>query len=322
VKSGDSLWTIARAYGCEADRLTEVNRLDGNLIKPGQELRIPRCSGASFGASSADKKKKGKSKKSSALREHLVVSGDTLGHIAKIYGSSVEDIQARNSVKGTTIFPGQTLRVLPGAGGKGRFIIGQSVGSANGGKLVNGTKLPNGRAYYIRREHRAYGANHTIFHIRRVADRVRRRFKKIHRLAIGDISDKDGGKITMHSSHQSGRDVDLGFYFNKKPKKYPKEFVVATAKNIHAKATWTMLKALADTADSPHGVERMFISYSTQKLLYQQAVKAGVKERDLARVFQYPHGESANRGLIRHEPGHDEHVHVRFKCPANDKSCR
>ena len=43
VASGDSLWTIARAYQCTVDDLRRANRLDGNTIQPGQRLRIPAC---------------------------------------------------------------------------------------------------------------------------------------------------------------------------------------------------------------------------------------------------------------------------------------
>ena len=39
---------------------------------------------------------------------------------------------------------------------------------------------------------------------------VRARFPTVHTLAIGDLSVKQGGAITQHRSHQSGRDVDIG----------------------------------------------------------------------------------------------------------------
>lgn len=41
VRSGDSLWTIARDYGIEVDALKEANNLTGNQIYAGQTLRIP-----------------------------------------------------------------------------------------------------------------------------------------------------------------------------------------------------------------------------------------------------------------------------------------
>lgn len=41
VRSGDSLWTIAQAYGTTVDRLQSANRLRGTRIYAGQTLEVP-----------------------------------------------------------------------------------------------------------------------------------------------------------------------------------------------------------------------------------------------------------------------------------------
>ena len=41
VRSGDSLWTIAREYGTTVDRLRAENRLRNNRILAGQTLKVP-----------------------------------------------------------------------------------------------------------------------------------------------------------------------------------------------------------------------------------------------------------------------------------------
>jgi LysM repeat protein len=41
VRSGDSLWALARRYGVPLDDLKAVNRLKTDLIVPGQELLLP-----------------------------------------------------------------------------------------------------------------------------------------------------------------------------------------------------------------------------------------------------------------------------------------
>jgi murein endopeptidase len=126
----------------------------------------------------------------------------------------------------------------------------------------------------------------------------------------------------MHGSHQSGRDVDIGFYFKTRPRHYPAEFVVATTDTIDVAACFALLTALADTASRPGGVERMYISYDTQAMLYRLGQKRGISGATLDRLFQYPHGEDSQHGIIHHEPGHDDHVHVRFQCPPGDSECR
>jgi hypothetical protein len=41
VRSGDSLWSIARRHDTTVDRIRSANRLTGNTIRPGQQLVIP-----------------------------------------------------------------------------------------------------------------------------------------------------------------------------------------------------------------------------------------------------------------------------------------
>jgi Tfp pilus assembly protein FimV len=41
VRSGDSLWAIARRHGTTVDRLRTANRLSSSTLRPGQELVIP-----------------------------------------------------------------------------------------------------------------------------------------------------------------------------------------------------------------------------------------------------------------------------------------
>jgi len=41
VRSGDSLWTIARSHGITVDELQQVNNLSGSKIFAGQVIEIP-----------------------------------------------------------------------------------------------------------------------------------------------------------------------------------------------------------------------------------------------------------------------------------------
>lgn len=313
VKRGQSLWTISRSYGCNVEQVKEANDLGQNMIRVGQKLTIPPCDGPV---------RRSKRRAERLILTHYVTKGDSLGRIARRYDTTVKKIRKRNRLKNNIIRPGQKLLIEVGASGKGRAIKGQSIGSSRRGKLKNGMQLPTGRSYYRRRPHRAWGVNHAIYHIRRVASYVRSKYPRIHKLSIGDISSRRGGKLASHKSHQSGRDADIGFYFKKKPKNYPQTFVKANKKNLNIPATWAMLRAFVETADSSSGVEKMFLNYELQKIFYKYAKKRGVSKRKLKKWFQYPNGKGSNNGIIRHDPGHDSHVHVRFKCPKGDSGCR
>jgi len=314
VREGESLWSISRQYGCDLDQLRRANGIADDLLQPGASLRVPRCEQAG--------PKSRELIAGSAVFTHTVRSGDTLGSIARQYDSSIDDLRALNRLSGSLIRPGQVLSVTQGSSGRGRPIAGQSLGAPQRGQLRNAILLPHSAAYFRRRPQRAWGTNWVVHQVRRSTESVAKRFPSLHRLAIGDLSAREGGPIPEHVSHQSGRDVDLGFYFRKQPAGYPEAFVPATRKNLHFDATWALLTELAATRDSDGGVEAMYISYSVQKLLYERARERGVDGKTLARMLQYPRGQDVVAGIIRHEPGHEDHVHVRFACPSADARCR
>lgn len=309
---GETLWEIARAHGCTVESLREANdmRSEDPLIV-GDRLKIPACRGKSKGATAAE-----------GSTRYEVRAGDTLGHIAHRFGTTVADIQRRNRLTGTTIRPGQELVVEGEAPLPLRVVEGQSLGHPVRGKLVGGAQLPHDRAYYRRRPEWAYGAQHVVDHTRRAIAQVRRVFPSIHRLAIGDISAPSGGSIPGHSSHQSGRDVDLGLYFERPPQGYPEEFVKADEGKLHLAATWTLVRAFWKASKLPGGPEKIFLDYGVQGMLYRHARKQGVSKKVLAQIFQFPDSRWARHRLVKHEPKHADHIHVRFRCPPKDRRCR
>jgi LysM repeat protein len=270
---------------------------------------------------------------SAEIQAHVKVeAGQTLSGIARRYDCTVAAIQRANDLEGTLILAGQRLAV-PVCKGKEApkrrrvarieipLVNGQSVGRPWSGSLRRPTRLPAGKGYLIRRPQRAYGAAHVVAHVRQAIATVRADHPRLHTLAIGDLSAKRGGSISEHHSHQSGRDLDIGFYFKKQPRGYPDSFVGATASNLDRAATWDLLVAFARTADDPGGVHAIFLDYGVQGLLYKWARDRGVDEGYLDRLFQYPEGKGGGDGLVRHEPHHDDHFHVRFKCPPGDNRC-
>ena len=274
---------------------------------------------------------------------HVVESGQTLYGIAKRHGCSVKALKRANDLSGSMIYAGQTL-VVPdcskkkvakeakkdddGAPDPADYDLvtetgtkkGQSKGSPWDGSLKSAVKLPSGKGYHIRRPARAYGTTHAVNHVQRAIKAVRKRFPRVHTLAIGDFSAKKGGSISEHRSHQSGRDVDIGFYFKKKPKGYPDNFVGHDEATLDLAATWALLHAFARTADSANGVQAIFVDFDVQEKLYEWAKDHGVPVDHLDRVFQYPDEDGS--GLVRHHPNHHDHFHIRFKCPRGDRGCK
>lgn len=95
VSSGETLSTIARRYGVSVASLRDTNRIKGNVIRPGQRLRIPGTAGSDA--------------VSNVL--HTVRSGDTLSTLAERYGTSVVKIKRANRLSGTNLRIGQKLEI-------------------------------------------------------------------------------------------------------------------------------------------------------------------------------------------------------------------
>jgi LysM repeat protein len=299
VATGDTLWALAEAHGCTVAQLREANGLErGDALVLGTTITIPQCGGL-------------------PAREHEVQAGDTLEKIASAHGVTVAQLRELNALDGSLIRVGQRLKLPPGPAPK----TGQSRGQVDDGGLVAPDRLPESRAYHVRRPLRAFATAHLIAHTKRAVEAVHARGITAHVLAVGDLSDENGGPLEGHRTHQSGRDVDLGFYFVDKPRTYPAEFVEATKDNLDADATWALLEALVRTADQPDGVELIYLDYEIQRLLYAAARRDGWTAEQLAHVFEYPDGRKAKGRIVRHRWNHHDHLHVRFRCPPADHTC-
>lgn len=106
VRSGDTLISIAQRFGVGVRQLQRANRMRGDTIRPGDRLRIP-------GAGAAGRQNRGGNRWSGVYR---VREGDSLNRIARRFRVSVRDLQRANRMRGTTIHPGDRLRI-PGRGG-------------------------------------------------------------------------------------------------------------------------------------------------------------------------------------------------------------
>ncbi len=187
-----------------------------------------------------------------------------------------------------------------------------SVGRANSGVQFNAVRMPKGRGWKLMAPGLAYGTRETIDYLSRAIDATHARHPGSHKLYIGHISAKRGGYLSPHKSHQSGRDVDISYFYrsNKKLKWYRR----VNAANLDRARTWAFVRNLITKTD----VEYIFINTSVQKLLKEHALKIGEDKDWLNRIFQY-RGERKAIPIIRHARGHDTHIHVRFYNPKAQK---
>ena len=286
VQRGETLEHVAKVHGCSTEAVLRANNLKTTLVRPGTVVTVPTCTLKTRARSRIRPRTR---PAASDARDDLEARAEQA--LAVIDGTSV--------VK--TSRPTEVEHDEPAA----------SIGQPWNGRLANGAALPRGEGYRIRRPHRAYGASHVVEHVQRAIAGVRALYD-VHTLAIGDLSAPGGGKIGDHHSHQSGVDVDLGFYFHRMPAGYPDAFAAASG-DLDLEATWALLTAFVRTAHLDTGVQIIFLDHDVQARLYRFARQRGTPEADLAMIFQYPRGKDALAGLVRHWPHHADHLHVRFK---------
>ena len=98
VKSGDSLWVIARRYGSTTKKIMAMNRLSNTHLKIGQVLKIPGAKRRYFAQKD--------------LAFYKVKRGDSPFNIAKLHNMSLERFLRINNLRPRNkIYPGQKLYV-------------------------------------------------------------------------------------------------------------------------------------------------------------------------------------------------------------------
>lgn len=192
-----------------------------------------------------------------------------------------------------------------------------SVGSSNGGRLLNGVKLPKAGPGY-RRIHakRYYGTDETIALLAHIGARLAQNYPGTQPLLVGAISKLGGGRAGGHRSHQNGVDVDWAYLEAGNPKRRYYRAKVRSQELDYEK-NWFLF----ETAILTGRVRYIFVDKSMLGRLRQAALDAGWSTDSLRPVF----GDASFKGgrrLIRHWPGHTYHAHVRFKCSPGAGRCR
>jgi murein endopeptidase len=194
--------------------------------------------------------------------------------------------------------------------------VSQSVGTPSRGWLKNGEPFPSGEKHEVLHAHRAFGTYYAVSELTRVLGAYAERFPWAEKLIVGDLSLRRGRKLSPHVSHKSGRDVDLTYPRRTAPPDY-RRFHYIPRRDIDVERTLWLVRAFLQSGM----VEYMFIDRPIQRLLYKEAQRQGAPEEWLRAVFQYPY-RSGTRAIVRASKGHDDHMHIRWRCQPTDRRCR
>lgn len=203
-----------------------------------------------------------------------------------------------------------------GKGAKGA----RSIGAPNSGTLGGSIRLKGSRVLRQRKDAHSWGLPPLVHLVEFAAARVAKKHKNAQ-LLVGDLSGRTGGPLPGHSSHQTGRDVDIGFFvMNSKGKSVNvRHFVAMDASgkgrelpwaNFDEARNWTLVEALVsyDKAEVHHifvvpGLRAKLLAFAARKHVAKEIIA-----RAAAAMLSSPDADL-----------HDDHFHVRIACPESTR---
>jgi penicillin-insensitive murein endopeptidase len=208
--------------------------------------------------------------------------------------------------------------------GKRRPIVQRvalSVGSPTDGALEGGVPVEPSPHLSLRWPD---GPRWALPRLVRMLHRAARRVEQRHPgsiLLVGELSNRDGGELSGHASHESGRDVDIGFYYidasgrsvrTDRLMRVGSHGRVADDRRLRFDdaRNWRLIEAIL--TDSEVVVQNMFLADALSRRLLAFAERSGVSKRILRRA----------RAALRQPssgPPHDDHLHVRIACPPGQR---
>lgn len=178
-----------------------------------------------------------------------------------------------------------------------------SFGFTDEGRVINAKQLPEGDAWTRVSPDHAWGTAETIDALMAVAQAVRDTHPEAPPLRVNRISSREGGYLKPHRSHQSGRDVDLGFFYT--GDLHQTRVSRNWGAHMELAYNWTLVRSLITQSD----VQLVLVDQSIQKKLYDYALSIHEDQAWLDSVFSGP------QRLIKHARSHRDHFHVRFYSP-------
>jgi penicillin-insensitive murein endopeptidase len=228
---------------------------------------------------------------------------------------------SRHAVGGAAALACLLLTTVPTAWAHSR-----SVGSAQGGNLVNGFEIPLEGVHH--RFFQAVEGRKTNFATLPLAALIGRSARVVAAalpggaaLVLGDCSVHGGGQVEHHASHRSGRDVDILFYRVDDAghsiaadgfERFDGQGQCRSPNcpsHLDVPRIWWLLRTLLVSQEP--AVQYAFISRPIRRLLIAYARSRGEHPevlRRAKRVMRQPRGAAS----------HDDHIHLRTYCTAED----
>ena len=199
-----------------------------------------------------------------------------------------------------------------------------SIGSASHGFFRGPVALPpRGPGYrFVRDPAASYGTARMVSFLQRAASKLEQTAGPGPDLRIGDLSIEGGGRIQGHGSHRAGRDADV-LYFARDAgnrladvgamrfDRFGRGTLDGARYQFDTRRNWALVRAML--TDPEIEVQWIFCSHGLKVLLLEEALAQG-EDIELVRRAAW----------ILHRPTnarpHDDHLHVRIYCSAEERS--
>jgi penicillin-insensitive murein endopeptidase len=196
--------------------------------------------------------------------------------------------------------------------------IEQSIGFYANGNLKNPKNLSlegEGFVKLFRQRERFWGNDQLIELISDSAMDFKQIYPASERLQVGDLSQKIGGKISGHNSHQNGLDVDLVYFRVNHQEQdlnqtngFVEKFVEngKLTPNFDLERNWAFIKIIAGKKN----VQRIFMDPVIKNAFCDFAKVENEYEQNIEILRK-----------LRPLEAHNDHIHVRILCPEGAKLC-
>ncbi|HMA91836.1 MAG TPA: penicillin-insensitive murein endopeptidase [Polyangiaceae bacterium] len=187
-----------------------------------------------------------------------------------------------------------------------------SLGRPNAGRLLNAVQLPEDSHWKRVDPAHAWATPETVEYLSRALRAVAERYTGTSPVSIGHLSARNGGPLRPHVSHQSGRDVDVGFYYSNGSSQW---YQRASDDNLDLDRTWWLIRTLVLETD----IEMILLDQGLSRLVERFALENGESREWVDGLF---HSRQGRPPIVRHAAGHATHLHLRFFNPIAQETGR
>ncbi|WP_372652704.1 penicillin-insensitive murein endopeptidase [Halobacteriovorax sp.] len=193
----------------------------------------------------------------------------------------------------------------------------ESIGFYSNGSLNNSASIDDYNGHFeklFRNRKRLYATDYLLDFVSEFTYSFYVKNPSIEKFQIGDISAVRGGKVSRHSSHQNGLDIDIVYLRTNKlgqdidNPEWAEYFVKSgvVSKNFDTKKNWELFKSIVSRGD----VGRIFVDQAIKKKfcsLYGSS-PTSIEKETLRR--------------LRPAKYHLTHFHLRLKCHPDHVRCK